>query len=72
MVVAFAMAVFAILYGARHIDASEQHEGMVVAVAFESLVKLVAFLAVGIFVTFGLYGRLRSALRSGPGPARSL
>ena len=55
MVVAFVMAVFAILYGTRQIDASEQHEGMVVAVAFESLVKLVAFLAVGIFVTFGLH-----------------
>ena len=55
MVVSFVMAVFTILYGTRHIDASEQHEGMVVAVAFESLVKLVAFLAVGIFVTFGLY-----------------
>ena len=55
MVVAFVMAVFAILYGTRQIDASEQHEGMVVAVAFESLVKLIAFLAVGLFVTFGLY-----------------
>ncbi len=47
---------FAILFGTRHIDASEQHEGMVAAIAFESVVKLVAFLAVGLFVTFGLYG----------------
>ena len=46
---------FAILFGTRHIDASEQHEGMVAAIAFESVVKLVAFLAVGLFVTFGLY-----------------
>src|SRR6266487_5968369 len=37
-------------------DASEQHEGMVAAIAFESVVKLVVFLAVGLFVTFGLYG----------------
>ncbi len=52
--VALIMAAFAILFGTRHIDASEHHEGMVAAVAFESLVKLIAFLAVGIFVTFGV------------------
>ena len=53
--VALLMAMFAILFGTRHIDASEHHEGMVAAIAFESVVKLVAFLAVGIFVTFGVY-----------------
>ncbi len=53
--VALVMAAFAILFGTRHIDASEHHEGMVAAIAFESLVKLIAFLAVGLFVTFGLY-----------------
>ncbi len=52
---AFYMAVFAILFGTRHIDASERHEGMVAAIAFESVVKLLAFLAVGLFVTFGIY-----------------
>ena len=54
--VALVMAAFTILFGTRHIDASEHHEGMVLAIAFESIVKLVAFLAVGIFVTFGIYG----------------
>ena len=54
--VASALAAFSMLFGARHIDASEQHEGVIVAVAFESVVKLVAFLAVGAFVTYGLYG----------------
>jgi Na+/proline symporter/nitrogen-specific signal transduction histidine kinase len=54
--IALAMAAFAILFGTRHIDASERHEGMVAAIAFESVVKLAAFLAVGLFVTFGLYG----------------
>ncbi|HSR73009.1 MAG TPA: sodium:solute symporter, partial [Kiloniellales bacterium] len=54
--IALVLAVFAILFGTRHIDASERHEGMVAAIAFESIVKLVAFLAVGIFVTFGIYG----------------
>ncbi len=53
--VALAMAAFSILFGGRHIDASEHHEGLVAAIAFESVVKLVAFLAVGIFVTFQLY-----------------
>ena len=53
--VALIMAAFAILFGTRHIDASEHHEGMVAAIAFESVVKLLAFLAVGIFVTYGVY-----------------
>jgi Na+/proline symporter/signal transduction histidine kinase len=49
------LATFTILFGTRHLDAAERHEGMVAAIAFESLVKLVAFLAVGTFVTFGMY-----------------
>ncbi|HJQ57675.1 MAG TPA: sensor histidine kinase [Vineibacter sp.] len=53
--VALIMAAFAILFGTRHIDASEHHQGLVTAIAFESVVKLVAFLAVGLFVTFGLF-----------------
>ncbi|HEY0857932.1 MAG TPA: sensor histidine kinase [Albitalea sp.] len=54
--VALLLAAFTILFGTRHLDATERHEGMVAAVAFESLVKLLAFLAVGVFITFGLYG----------------
>ncbi|MDX1400400.1 MAG: sensor histidine kinase [Kiloniellales bacterium] len=53
--ISMALAVFAIFFGTRHIDASEHHEGLVAAVAFESVIKLIAFLAAGIFVTFGLY-----------------
>ena len=53
--VALLLAVFGMLFGARSLDSSEKHEGLVVAVAFESLVKLIAFLAVGIFVTYGLF-----------------
>ncbi|MEL6706526.1 MAG: hypothetical protein AAFP15_19835, partial [Bacteroidota bacterium] len=49
------LAIFAILFGTRHLDATERHEGMVAAIAFESVVKLVAFLAVGVFVTFAMY-----------------
>ncbi len=53
--IALLLAAFTILFGARHLDANERHEGMVAAIAFESVVKLLAFLAVGIFVTFGMY-----------------
>jgi Na+/proline symporter/nitrogen-specific signal transduction histidine kinase len=56
LLVACVLAAFAILFGTRHIDASEHHEGMVLAIAFESVVKLVAFVAVGAFVTWGVFG----------------
>src|SRR5574337_297638 len=54
--IAMMLAAFAILFGTRHLDAAERHEGLVAAIAFESVVKLLAFLAVGAFVTFGVYG----------------
>jgi len=53
--VAMILAAFTILFGTRHLDAAEHHEGMVAAIAFESIVKLLAFLAVGLFVTYGMY-----------------
>src|SRR3970282_1544736 len=53
--VALILAAFTIVFGTRHLDAAEHHEGMVAAIAFESLVKLFAFLAVGIWVSFVLY-----------------
>ncbi len=53
--VAMIMAAFSILFGTRHIDATERHEGMVAAIAFESVVKLLAFSAVGIFITFIMF-----------------
>jgi len=51
-----ALAVFTILFGVRSVEATERHEGVVLAVALESLVKLLAFLLLGGFVTFGLFG----------------
>ena len=54
--VALFMALFTIAFGTRALDVSERHEGMVAAIAFEGVVKLVAFLAVGLFVTFGIFG----------------
>ena len=53
--IAMILAAFTLLFGTRHLDATERHEGLVAAIAFESMVKLLAFLAVGAFVTFGVY-----------------
>lgn len=54
--VALLLAAFTIAFGTRKLDVSERHEGLVAAIAFESVVKLVAFLCVGLFVTFGIFG----------------
>jgi PAS domain S-box-containing protein len=54
-VVVAVTVLFTIIIGVRKLDPTERHEGMVVALAVECLVKLVAFLAVGVFVTYGLY-----------------
>jgi Na+/proline symporter/nitrogen-specific signal transduction histidine kinase len=53
--VALLLAAFSILFGTRHIDATEHHQGMVAAVAFESVIKLFAFISVGLFVTYGIF-----------------
>jgi Na+/proline symporter/nitrogen-specific signal transduction histidine kinase len=81
--IALILAAFTIVFGTRHLDATERHEGMVAAIALESVVKLLAFLAVGVFVTYGIYDgfadifqrvgadeklrRLTSAIPSGQG-----
>ena len=73
--VALILAAFTILFGTRHLDASEHHEGMVAAIAFESLVKLVAFLAVGAWVTWGIYrgfGDIFARAASAPDLSRML
>ena len=54
--IALALAGFTIAFGTRHLDTTERHEGMVAAIAVESVIKLVAFVAVGVFVTWGLFG----------------
>jgi len=54
-VVALMMAAFTILFGVRHVQASEQHRGMMLAIGMESLVKLFAFLAAGIFVVWHMF-----------------
>jgi Na+/proline symporter/signal transduction histidine kinase len=58
LMVTLAMAVFAVLFGTRHTDATEHQHGLMLAVATESIVKLVAFIAAGAFVTFWMFGPL--------------
>jgi Na+/proline symporter/signal transduction histidine kinase len=55
LIVAALMALFTILFGVRNVQASEQHRGMMLAIAFESVVKLLALLTVGPFVLFVLF-----------------
>ncbi len=55
LIIVLLMIAFTILFGVRHIDPTERHRGVVFAVAVESMVKLVAFLVVGIYVTFFLF-----------------
>ena len=56
LLVVLTMGIFAILFGTRHIDTTEHQDGMILAIAVESMVKLLAFCAVGAFVVFGLMG----------------
>ncbi|WP_425090173.1 ATP-binding protein [Tropicimonas sp. S265A] len=56
MWVAIGLAVFTVLFGTRNLDANERHHGVVMAIAVEAVVKLVALLAVGVFVVWGMAG----------------
>lgn len=49
------MALFAIIFGTRHTDATEHQDGLILAISLESLVKLVALCAIGVYITFWLY-----------------
>ena len=60
---------FAVLFGTRHIDATEHQDGLMLAIATESIVKLVAFLAVGVFVTFVMFDGPVALFARGDGAA---
>ncbi|MEQ3665558.1 MULTISPECIES: sensor histidine kinase [unclassified Olleya] len=53
--VALLLAIFATFFGTQNADASEKHKGIIATVAFESVLKLVFFLAIGVYVTFYLF-----------------
>ncbi|HWX07129.1 MAG TPA: sodium:solute symporter, partial [Bradyrhizobium sp.] len=55
LIVTLAMAAFAVLFGTRQSDATEHQHGLMLAVATESIVKLVAFITAGAFVTFWMF-----------------
>jgi len=53
--IAVGLAIFTILFGTRNVDANERHYGVVTAIAVEAIVKLIALVAVGLFVVFGVF-----------------
>ncbi len=55
LVITLVLALFAILFGTRHTDATEHQDGLMLAISAESVVKLLAFLAVGLFVIFQFF-----------------
>ncbi|HEU4804839.1 MAG TPA: PAS-domain containing protein, partial [Nitrobacter sp.] len=55
LLVTIALALFAVLFGTRQTDATEHQHGLMLAIATESIVKLVAFIAAGAFVTFWMF-----------------
>ncbi|MHA6266564.1 ATP-binding protein [uncultured Aliiroseovarius sp.] len=74
--VAGGLALFTILFGTRNLDVNERHHGVVTAIAVEAVVKLVALLAVGAFVVWGVGGgpsgiatAVDEAMRAAPGEA---
>ncbi len=60
--IACGLALFTVLFGTRNLNVNERHHGVVIAVAAEAIVKLVALLAVGIFVVWGIAGGLPETL----------
>jgi Na+/proline symporter/signal transduction histidine kinase/ActR/RegA family two-component response regulator len=56
LVVALVLAGFAVAFGTRHPDATEHQDGLMMAISIESVVKLIAFLLVGSYVTFFMFG----------------
>ncbi|SDJ80101.1 ATP-binding protein [Aliiruegeria lutimaris] len=54
LLVAFGLAVFTIIFGTRNLNSNERHHGIVMAIAVEAVVKLLALISVGIFVVWGL------------------
>jgi PAS domain S-box-containing protein len=74
LIIVCLMIFFTIVFGVRRLDATERHQGMVAAIAAESLVKLVAIITAGLFVTFSVFngfGDIFGRLASAPLPEQS-
>ena len=61
--VAIGLAIFTVIFGTRNLDVNERHHGVVIAIAVEAVVKLLALLAIGIFVVWGVAGGPADAAR---------
>ena len=72
LLVAVTLALFGILFGARNLDFTKRQTGLMTAVAVESVVKLLAFLLVGVYVTWGLFGGFARSLRPGGAESRAV
>ncbi len=55
LIVSLILTMFTVIFGIRNIDVTERHPGLMVAIAFESLVKVIAFLMVGVFVCYAIF-----------------
>jgi Na+/proline symporter/signal transduction histidine kinase len=66
--IAVALALFACLFGTRHVDAGEHHEGLMLTIAAESIVKLISFTIVGLYVVFGVFGGIGPLIEAIGGP----
>ena len=82
LAIALVLAAFAIAFGTRRLNPKEHQDGLILAIAVESVVKLAAFLAVGVFVIWGLNGgigdltqaadldpKISAVIRTPPNPA---
>ncbi|MEC9343349.1 MAG: PAS-domain containing protein, partial [Pseudomonadota bacterium] len=72
ILISITLAVFTVLFGTRHADATEHQDGLMLAVAVESVIKIAAFVCVGVFVTYFMFdgfGDLRDQALSDPGIA---
>ena len=58
LVFCLVIIIFSVAFGARHLTSREKHSGLVVAIAFESAVKLIALLVAGLFAVFGVFGSM--------------
>lgn len=72
LISAVCIAIFTILFGVRRLDPTERHPGIILALAFECIVKLAAFMAVGIFVCFSLFDSPQALLELAEKPEHEI
>lgn len=55
VVISFVLGMFILLFGAKKLESNEHHTGIVASIAFESILKLIAFLIAGIFISYFVF-----------------